>query len=712
MDEQDHLESQSVQPEIEIGNILHTIEDSIDRIRARSNDVNDARSLLRIRQNNYNSEQETLQKLEQKSTEVSDSIEMFSSLLSRSEGNQMLAATIGSQREILRKLQSVEIPNQAEALTNAELVVAEAQESLAQTEQARENELQVLIDIIDRISENPNLVTYTEAFIILTYLRDLYTRTDSGFINLQSSIEFLRTSLGDQFPELLGFDLNTDEEVRRQKIEQILPTFYTSEFLDNYRMKDKNDRPSYATIALFRSLRSKAMQDLIDKIKTSRANEEITQLPQDLIYDEEALPNRQVFEEYMLKHSPNYLGRLNLLLKGSNKDKSFLNNKKVLVAVAAMNETSLLEMIQAFKDSYSGNFDEEVAFVIYHNYKDTAAIRPEVRMSVNSVKELSNVLVVEEEVPQYNTTGMAKKLVSDIAITLQGPEMNLPLIMADADISSLTPDIIDNLLRDLDEKGRLAAAPEFDYDDSYKIRYPVLGLIWDVRREIAIQETLLQKEDSKHITYGMCYAINPRVLAMIGGIKPTEQFEDKYLTEELKETTMSYFLSQEGKTSVHPVAPSNTRGCIVRITPDREIMDLRRGNIQWRRWITERSHSSITGESRNLQSAENDHNIPELAEFSESNIAAALNKTIPFVLPQMSTMSLVDGSVKNLSWQSREVYLQLRSRNVTITEMTVITVSNGVKSILRLSEDEIMEITSDGHAPNWVIKEIHNVRFA
>lgn len=142
------------------------------------------------------------------------------------------------------------------------------------------------------------------------------------------------------------------------------------------------------------------------------------------------------FAHYFAQHQSHYLERIDRLV-ASAEEPVIKDETRAVIAIAAMNETGLKQVVEAVRKSYGESFTQEIPVVIYHNFKDQP--EEEVKKAVEEVRSYPNVCVVEEQVPHYSDTGTAKKVVSDLALRAMARSRRVPLVMMDADVVEVTP---------------------------------------------------------------------------------------------------------------------------------------------------------------------------------------------------------------------------------------------------------------------------------
>jgi len=148
-----------------------------------------------------------------------------------------------------------------------------------------------------------------------------------------------------------------------------------------------------------------------------------------------------ILVEYWQKHNRDYLLWLNQLLADIPESKlKDVRSKKSAILIAAMNETELEKVYTACQNAYGSDFDNEMAFIVFHNFKDNEAVNPEVWQSVKNLEALGdNVLLIHGEVPSFFDTAAVKKVLNDLAYLIyQAKCQELCFFLMDADVYDLT----------------------------------------------------------------------------------------------------------------------------------------------------------------------------------------------------------------------------------------------------------------------------------
>lgn len=337
---------------------------------------------------------------------------------------------------------------------------------------------------------------------------------------------------------------------------------------------------------------------------------------------------------YWQKHNSGYLRWLDQLLADLPESKlKDIRTKKSVILIAAMNETELEKVYAACRNSHGDDFEMEMAFIVFHNFKDKEAIKPEVWRSIENLETLGeNVLIINGQVPEYFDTAPAKKVLNDLAYAVfQEKCKEVCFFLMDADVYDLTKGIFASAIQSLSQERILATSPEFDYDQKESnFNYPVLKLIFDVRRDLDLYAVKEEKDFNLQMTYGMFTAFNPSNVIEIGGVKPTN-YEDGYLTNDLR--TYSGGNTYTGEWSFlqgyYPIFPLSIQNHIVFLNSQKEQNNLKQGREAFFHWSDSTEHEKISGMGR--EHTEQSVLPPEFSEFTESNIVSAINKAWLFM---------------------------------------------------------------------------------
>jgi len=341
-----------------------------------------------------------------------------------------------------------------------------------------------------------------------------------------------------------------------------------------------------------------------------------------------------ILETYWQKHNTDYLLWLDQLQADMHPSKlEEIRTKKSAILIAAMNETELEKVYAACQNAYGVGFENEMAFIVFHNFKDKKAVKPEVWQSVKNLEVIGgNVLVIHGEVPLCFDTAAVKKVLNDLAYLIyQAKCQELCSFLLDADVYDLTKGMFNSAFKSLKQERILAASPEFDYDQKESnFRYPVLKLIFDIRRDLDSFAVKEEEDYNLQMTYGMYTAIIPSFVIKMGGIKPTN-YEDGFLTNDLRRycggnTDTNEWVFREGDYPIYPLSIDNQ---YVYVNSQKEQNNLMLGREAFAHWSDTGEHEKLSGIGR--KKVESSNLPPELSAFTESNIVSALNKAWLFM---------------------------------------------------------------------------------
>ena len=342
----------------------------------------------------------------------------------------------------------------------------------------------------------------------------------------------------------------------------------------------------------------------------------------------------QILKAYWQKHNTEYLRWLDQLLADIPESKlKKVRSKKSTILVAAMNETELEKVYNACQNAYGENFENEMAFVVFHNFKDKEAVKPEVWQSVKNLRDLGgNVLVINGEVPAFFDTAVVKKVLNDLAYLIYKSKCrDICFFLMDADVYDITKGIFKAAFKSLKQERILAASPEFDYDQKESnFKYPVLKLIFDIRRDLDGYAVKEEPDYNLQMIYGMFTAINPKTAIYIGGLKPT-LFSDGFLTNDLRWYSGGWIKEDQWcfKKGYYSIFPLSIDENFVHVNSQKEINNLKNGKEAFAHWSDTREHEKLSGTGRGI--IDKDTNHPEFKKITESNIVAALNKAWLFM---------------------------------------------------------------------------------
>jgi hypothetical protein len=342
--------------------------------------------------------------------------------------------------------------------------------------------------------------------------------------------------------------------------------------------------------------------------------------------------SENILANYWQKHNPEYLLWLEQLLIVI--DDSKLNNirsKKSAILIAAMNETELEKVYAACQNAYGSGFENDMAFIVFHNFKDINTVKPEVWQSLKNIDVLNDhVLVIDGQVPEYFFDAPAKKVLVDLFLKGSN-DLRINIFLLDADVLNLTKDIFKDSNSILIKKNKfLVTSPEFDYDQNLKgFKYPVLKLVFDVRRDLDFYAVREEMNFNNQMAYGMFSGANLKTILLVGGLKPST-FVDGFLTNEIRNYGDTIVVDERINYFNYPIYPSSLDDHIVNVNSSRERISLGEGEEAFSRWCGDSDHASITTEHRS-KNENSSKNIPEFSEFTESNIVSALNKAWLFM---------------------------------------------------------------------------------
>lgn len=338
---------------------------------------------------------------------------------------------------------------------------------------------------------------------------------------------------------------------------------------------------------------------------------------------------QDALNEYWAKHSKSYLDRLQTL--SQQIPMNFIDtNTKLVISISVINEVDVDSAIEAVKQSFGEKFEDEVRVIIYHNFKSDPD--EEVRTAIQEVKKRSNVAVVEERVAKNNNVSMAKKVATDIVQFITPQQMNIPILLMDADVQFVPDEMIQRGIQVLKKPFVLAVSPGLNYQSSIKDRFPILGLIQDL--ENAILDKELFDNFGNPYAIGQSTFISRSTLAAVGGIKPIKYssnklsvipYEDMHLSEDLLASVA--FEDQNPSKQKWPIHSLDIEGFSILTGADREISDLLSGQRSDARWNSPIHYTQLSGKRRiKWDNVSRDNSIAELGDFSLSNLLTAVNR--------------------------------------------------------------------------------------
>ena len=389
-----------------------------------------------------------------------------------------------------------------------------------------------------------------------------------------------------------------------------------------------------------------------------------------------------ILAAYWKNHNAAYLLWLNQLLADVPESKlKDIRSKKSTILIAAMNETELEKVYAACQNAYGVDFENDMAFIVFHNFKDKEAVKPEVWKSVNNLESLGgNVCVINGKVPEYFDTAAVKKVLNDLAyLALQEECEEICFFLMDADVYDLTKGIFKAALKSLKQERILAASPEFDYDQKESnFKYPVLKLIFDVRRDLDAYAVKEEKDYNLQNTYGIFTCIRMKAIILLGGIKPTT-YEDSFLTNELRlyaggnTDTNEWNFRQED----YPIYSLSIDNQYVYVNSQKEQNNLMLGREAFAHWSNAGEHEKMSGVGR--QKVKLSNLPPEFSVFTESNIVSALNKAWLFIYKFRETEEITITS-KEINHSKRLIKI-LKNYGVEILDAKVDVVNNSLVNL-------------------------------
>lgn len=341
-----------------------------------------------------------------------------------------------------------------------------------------------------------------------------------------------------------------------------------------------------------------------------------------------------IYNNYWSKHTEKYVDYLDRLINQFVPEKEKIcGGKKMVAVIAAMNETELEKVYSAIKNAYGEDFEKEVLVFFFHNFKDANAIPLEVQTSVNEVKWMgSNVLVIESEVPTYFFDAPAKKVAIDLILKLFRKTNNINVALIDADVFRYTDNIFNDAIEILSKESIIATSPEFDFDQDFNFNYPVLKLIFDIRRDLDYFAVREESDFNEQMTYGMCTLIKYDSLLKVGGLKPST-YVDGFLTNELRDYCGSVIKDSKRiyKNFTYPIYPISLKNHFVYVNSKREQDSLNLNKEAFSRWSGDDDHSNAVTQLRGSIAQSVSDMIPEFSDYTPANLCKALNKAWLFM---------------------------------------------------------------------------------
>ncbi len=348
----------------------------------------------------------------------------------------------------------------------------------------------------------------------------------------------------------------------------------------------------------------------------------------------EDVPFEKLRAEYFGLHNSAYVKRLEQMTH--NVPEGFVDKEtKLLVVIAARNEIHTSRAIQALRNSYADReaFQKEVRILVYHNYKTEAEKQYSIQ-DLEVCQSFGNTCVVSEQVLDFNTLAAAKKVVSDLAMFIS--QDDIPLLLTDADIESLTPEVMQEATRALEMKQSLAVTLIYlQNTQGLKEKFPLLYLYFYL--DFLARLRYLKPDQIVNLN-GQFTILSSKLLMGIGGIKPT-RFSVKDGNRLIKVSPIAYEDSMlaieidnlySGKEERTPLHNFSTEGHYITVGVDREILALLNGQDANARWnfASGDLHRSITG-SKRLQLQDVDpEDLPQFSKMTKENLRNILTMLI------------------------------------------------------------------------------------
>ncbi|HEX9804131.1 MAG TPA: hypothetical protein VGA67_00455, partial [Candidatus Dojkabacteria bacterium] len=426
------------------------------------------------------------------------------------------------------------------------------------------------------------------------------------------------------------------------------------------------------------------------------------------IFNSNSPPTEKLYEEYWNLHSAEYREYIEKLRAANRLDEVDLSNKKGIIIVAAMNETRLDTTLTELADSYDGDFAEDFHVLVFHNFKNVA-LDDEIIEAMQRVRNLPlSMSIIDEMVPEFSNNGLAKKIASDLALSIN---TDLPMIFTDADVASYSTRILNDTLNELKREDVLGVSTTIDYHSEAKERWPVLGMIWDIDKEITTKYGLKSQFDVSTNLIGPFYSITPRTLILSGGIKPFA-FEDMELSQSIK-----YLVKKPSMKASYrgfPFFSLEDNNQFVALEPDRELQFIINGQHPKTRWYNQISHSFHSGTKRfdwRSIKAEDTQDIHYLSEWNEENVAAAIEHYF-FSYEVTGYMNIIkknlEGWIQKANWLSKLLIHLLAHKKILLDDITIHR-SEIDSGSLSLSGIEYIKQRYD--SDDWFITGIEKISF-
>lgn len=275
-----------------------------------------------------------------------------------------------------------------------------------------------------------------------------------------------------------------------------------------------------------------------------------------------------IHEQYLQLHNNEYKMRLGTLIEPVSIDKkNKIGKAKIVICIAARNETNLSQTIAALEKSYGPGFAQDVAITIYHNYNGNFVDLPaDVLADLNKVATYPNVAVIHEQLETGITTPEVKKVASDLLVNLIPREANPHILFADADIVEISPEAIQKSQALLD-----ATKIPFGAITASELPDPELNAIFPLLYEYEIINNYVHDYQiinghKKPVTLGGFTLTDKVSFAASGGWMPEELHEDMRFTQQLSLATCGFAQAR------HPVKDAHLDANVqVMFNPSRQV---------------------------------------------------------------------------------------------------------------------------------------------
>jgi hypothetical protein len=389
------------------------------------------------------------------------------------------------------------------------------------------------------------------------------------------------------------------------------------------------------------------------------------------IFNSNSPSTETLYKEYWNLHSAEYREYIEKLRAVNRLDEIDLTDKKGVVVVAAMNETRLDTTLTELANSYGGDFAADFHVIVFHNFKNER-LEDDVVQAMQRVRNLPlSMSIIDAMVPEFSNNGLAKKIASDLALSIN---TELPMVFTDADVIGYSPNMLEESLEELKKRDVLGVSTTFDYHPEAKTKWPVLGMIWDIDKELSVAYGLTAPFDLNTNLIGPFYCITPRTLLLSGGIKPVA-FEDMELSQSLRCLTKT--ASTKNPFKGFPFTSLEKNNQFVTLEPDRELQFVMNKLHPKTRWYSQTSHSFHSGTNRfdwRNTAPMNTQDIHYLSDWNEENIAAALNHYF-FSTEVEGYMGLTrknfEGWIQRANWLSKLLIHLLADKKILLDDITI-----------------------------------------